>query len=243
MRIRLVLLLLALTIPGAAQILRAGVATGFPPYQFAENGRPAGLDVELAEAIAKEAGFQLVWTQDRWDELTSLLRLSNDLDLLTGMEQTGERERAFLFTKPLYQRRNLLFVLVQGPRITRLEDLDARKVARDRDAFSDELLSSKGLKNGIRLVRTDSKEAAFAELAAGRVDAAFMPEAVGWTLARQAGVAVRTVDLGDPGTPVGLAFRRDHGALVERMNMAISRLEKNGVLGRIYDRYRVPRLQ
>lgn len=221
-----------------AQTLHVGAATGFPPYQYVAEGKPAGLDVELAEAIAKEAGAVLVWTQGPWDDLTSLLRLTGELDFLTGMEMTGERTGLFLFTRPLYARRNLLFVLEKESRILRLEDLEGKPVARDKDAFSETLLTQKGLKTEVRLVKTDSKEEAFAALVSGRVLAAFMPEAVGWTLARQAGIAVRTLDLGDPGSPVGLAFRKDQNRTVTRMDAAVDRLEKRGVLKGILDKYR-----
>lgn len=239
-----VLLSLFLLSGGAiAEHLRGGVATGFPPYQFTQNGQPAGLDVEVAQAVVKEAGMEVLWTQAPWDDLTAVLRLTKDLDFLTGMENTGDRKNVYLLGRTLYVRKNLLFVLETNGKIRRVEDLSGQPVARDRDAFSEVLLDGKGLKSEVRLVKTDSKEAAFGLLAAGKVAAAFMPEAVGWALARQAGVAVRTIDLGDPGSPVSFAFRRDSAALAARLDGAILRLEKSGVLARILARYRAPGLQ
>lgn len=235
-----VLFSLIFLLPLSAEHLRAGVATGFPPYQYAQNGQPAGLDVELAEAVVKEAGLDLIWTQAPWDDLTAVLRLTKDLDFLTGMENTGERKNFYIFGKTLYIRKNLLFVLATNREIQRIEDLNGRPVARDRDAFSEDLLVGKGLKSDVRLVKTESKEAAFTMLATGKVVAAFMPEAVGRALARQAGVSVRTIDLGDPGSPVGFAYRRDLATLAARLDAAIDRLEKKGELPKILSRFLAP---
>lgn len=231
-------ILFLLAPPLAAQApLRAGVATGFPPYQYSQDGHPAGLDVELAEAVAREAGRTLVWTQGPWDEITATLRFGGDLDLVVGMEQTGERLNLFRLGTPLYNRRNVLFLLAKGRPIERLEDLAGLAVARDLDSYSEELLGEKGIRNGIRLVKTESKQAAFAALLQGTVVAAFMPEAVGWSLARQAGVAVRTLDLGDVGSPVGLAFRKGNDALANSLDAAVARLVAKGTLKSLLSRW------
>jgi len=241
MRYLLLAALALFSVTLSAQPVKAGIATGFPPYQFVQDGHPAGLDHDLAEAIAKEAGVTLLWTQGPWDDLTATLRLTADLDILVGMEKSGDRKTLFLLGRTLYTRRNLLFVLEKSSLIRRLEDLSTLPVARDRDAFSDELLADKGLAADIRLVRTETKEAAFAALVDGSVVAAFMPEAVGWTLARQSGVMVRTLDFGDPGTPVGLAFRKGQEALVQKFDKAAERLEKRGDLKILRERWIAPR--
>jgi ABC-type amino acid transport substrate-binding protein len=226
-----------LTAFAGAQALRAGVAIGFPPYQYVDGDRPAGLDVALAEALAREAGVSLVWVQRPWDEVVAILRTSHDLDLIVGMEQTVPRGAQFLFGRPLYSRKSQLFVLSGGPPIRSLSDLTDRAVAGDRDAFGEVLLNELGLRSDVRLVRTQTKEEAFTLLVHGQVGAAFMPEAVGWALARERGVAVQAVNLGDKGTPVGLAFAKDRADLCARFDAAATRLEKSGALAKILRLY------
>jgi len=223
----------------SAESIRVGVASGFPPYQYEKNGHPAGLDVELTEALAAELGVSVIWIQAPWDNLTARLRLTKELDLLVGMEKTTDRQRLYLLGRDLYTRKNLLFLRAEETSIQKLEDLTDRLVARDRDSYSEELLSAKGLRTEVRMVKTDTKEEAFAALVAGRVVAAFMPEAVGHALAQQAGVAVRTLDFGDPGTAVGLAFPKNGGdGLLRRFDEAATRLEKSGALAKLLIRYR-----
>lgn len=219
------------------ETLRVGLAVGFPPYQDAVAGRPLGLDVALTEAILRESGDTAVWVPRPWDEVLALLRTSNDLDVVAGMEQTGDRGNLFLLGTVLYSRRNALFVLESNPIIRSLDDLGGRAVAGDRDAFGELELAQRGVKSDVRLVRTSSKELAFEALVAGRVEAALMPEAVGQALARASGVEVRMVDLGDPGTPVGLAVRRGRPDLLARLDAAALRLEKSGVLRALRETY------
>lgn len=234
-RLAFVLLLVASSISG--ETLRVGVALGFPPYQDVQGGRPVGLDVVLADAILRESGDTAVWVARPWDEILGLLRTSHDLDLVIGMEQSGDRGVHFLLGEELYLRKNALFVLDSSPQIRSLDDLGGRAVAGDRDAFGELELAQRGLKADVRLVRTSTKEVAFEALAAGRVEAALMPEAVGRALARASGVSVRLIDLGDPGTPVGLAVRRGRPDLLVRLNAATARLERSGTLRALRESY------
>jgi len=228
--------LLVVTSSVWCETLRVGVAVGFPPYQDTVAGRPVGLDVALAEVILRESGDTAVWVPRPWDEVMALLRTSNDLDVVVGMEQTGDRGNLFLFGVVLYSRKNALFV-VDHPGIRSLDDLGGRTVAGDRDAFGELELAQRGLKSDVRLVRTLSKELAFEALVVGRVEAALMPEAVGRALARASGVDVRMIDLGDPGTPVGLAVRRGRPDLLARLDAATLRLEKSGALRALRESY------
>ena len=234
-RVLLLWVLLAGVLP--AEPFRVGVATGFPPYQYSVEGKPLGLDVELTAVISREAGLDLVWDQRPWDDVVALLRVSRDLEAVAGMEMTGDRNQLFRFSQTLYTRKNLLFLLAGTPGIATLEDLKGLAVTGDRDAYLEEVLEARGLKDAVRLVRTDSKERAFHLLVDGRVSAAIMPEAVGWTLARQAGVQVRALDFGDPGSPVALAFSPDRPDLLRRVDEAILKLEAEGVLRTILNRY------
>lgn len=221
----------------SAEVLKVGVAIGFPPYQDVRGGQPVGLDVALALAILLEAGDEPAWVPGPWDEVMALLRTPTDLDVVVGMEQTGDRGALYLLGTVLYLRRNVLFVLDPGPPIRSLDDLGGRAVAGDRDAFGEVELAQRGLKADVRLVRTPSKELAFDALVARRVEAAMMPEAVGRSLAKSLGVSVRMVDLGDPGTPVGLAVRRTRVDLMARLDAATDRLERSGVLRNLRDAY------
>jgi len=231
-----VLLFLTAALP--AETLRVGLAVGFPPYQSMKDGRPEGLDVALTRALAQEAGFTVEWVPRPWDELLALLRLSHDLDAVAGMEQTGDRPRLYLLGKAQYFRRNMLVVRADGPPIRNLEDLADRAVAGDRGAFGEQILADRGLKADVRLVRTRSKDESFNALVTGRVAAALMPELVALALAKEHGVAVRLVDLGDPGSPVGLAFPKDRADLAVRLDLALGRLEKSGALRKLLASFR-----
>ncbi len=240
MRIRrsvLVLAAMLLATSLGAQTLRVGLALGFPPYQYSIAGRPAGLDVDLTEAILHEAGYTVTWVQGPWDDVLATLRTTRDLDLVAGMEKTGIRRTLFLLGRTLYARKNLLFLRANEPAIHRLEDLVGRAVAGDRDSGIEELLASRGLKDDVRLVRTQTKEEAFAQLSTGKVAAAIMPEAVGWTLARKADIVVKVLDFGNPGSPVGLAFPRDRPELLKQLDEAVLRLEARGTIRTILSRF------
>ena len=50
-----------------------------------------------------------------------------------------------------------------------------------------------------------------------------MPDAVGFYLARKLGVAVRLIDVGDPGSPVAFAVRKGDTATLAAIDAAIQK--------------------
>ncbi|MCJ8317336.1 transporter substrate-binding domain-containing protein [Idiomarina sp.] len=87
-----------------------GLATGYPPYQFSENGDIVGFDVDVTKAVFNYLNKEYTLHQHDWDNVVSLLRFG-ELDMAMGMEQTTIRQQYFDFSSPYYNRVTTLFVL------------------------------------------------------------------------------------------------------------------------------------
>ncbi|GAA5787031.1 substrate-binding periplasmic protein [Chitiniphilus shinanonensis] len=71
----------------------------WPPYsQIDAQGRPAGLDIELLQAIFREAGCTLVFHQDIPRQRRHLMHKEGQLDVLFAASPTPERQRYSWFT-------------------------------------------------------------------------------------------------------------------------------------------------
>lgn len=187
----------------------------------------------LTEAIVHQAGDRVEWVVQPWDELMGILRTSHDLDAVAGMEQSGNRPQQFLLGRPQYQRRSVLVSLAGPGQVARLDDLVNQPVAGDRGSFGEQVLNARGLGGDVRLLRTATKEQSFALLMSGRVVASLMPDGVARYLAKLRGIPIAILDLGDPGTPVGLAFSKDRPDLAARLDRAVEALERSGDLRRL----------
>lgn len=214
-----------------ADDLVLGFATGFPPYQYQdERGRPKGLDIEIAKVVFHEMDVGYRIDQGPWDDIVARLRLGQGLDLVGGMEISGERKLLFDFSDPLYLRKNMIFVLKDDPSIRSIDDLEGRVITGDRNSFIETLITKSGRRPDIRIIETETKEGAMGLLKSRRAEACLMPYEVGIHLAQKLGVPVRTVDAGDPGTPVAFAVRKGDRLRLEHLNQAIRQAREKGLL-------------
>jgi len=211
-----------------AESLTIGFAAGFPPYQWSDATGPKGLDIDLARLVFAEAGLAYTLRQEKWDDIVGHLRFDEEIQVVGGMEITPERLASFAFSTPLYARVNRVFVRADDDGIRQLGDLAGKVVTGDRNSFIEGALAAAGLKPLVRIIQTPTKAEAMKRLKAGAVRAALMPEHVGLFLARQEKLAVRSIDAGDPGTPVAFAVRKGREGVIETLDAAIVSLAKKG---------------
>ncbi|HVK54361.1 MAG TPA: transporter substrate-binding domain-containing protein [Burkholderiales bacterium] len=98
--------------------------TEFAPNYFLKDGQWTGLDVELAEAVIKNAGFQVEYVELSWSRALQLLR-SGDLDMMANLTRTVDREAFIRFIGPARISKRVLVVRQENLRIkiTNLDEL------------------------------------------------------------------------------------------------------------------------
>src|SRR5690606_39129541 len=111
-----------------AEHFHCGLATGFPPYQFIQDQKPSGIDVQFFKLLSPVQKVTL--SAMPWRDAVALLEF-NKLDCVLGMEMSQERKERFHFSPILYHRKIRIFVPVDSP-IRTLEDLAGKIVANDR---------------------------------------------------------------------------------------------------------------
>lgn len=95
----------------------------FRPYEYYENGRVTGIDVDLAEEIAKRLGKKLqIHDMDFNSVITSVITHKSDI-AMAGITKTYERSQAIRFTDAYVVSRQLVLVVKGGP-LRRFEQLD-----------------------------------------------------------------------------------------------------------------------
>lgn len=96
----------------------------YPPFQSrGENGQPQGLDIELIELIAQEAGEKLVWSRRPWARQVPDIG-QGELDLMGSATPSPERLALGEFTQPYRNERVALIALgPEAPAVRRLTDL------------------------------------------------------------------------------------------------------------------------
>ena len=139
----------------------------YPPLSYLERGQPAGMDVELARAIAKAAGRQLRIELMDWDTAQQKV-LHGEADGVLSMSITDDRKRSFDFTEPTKDHEFGLMVRSDDLTIHGVNDLAGKVVAVTPGGFPRTFLSELP---DVRLILVENSRKGMDRLAAGRIDA------------------------------------------------------------------------
>ncbi|RUO71682.1 transporter substrate-binding domain-containing protein [Idiomarina ramblicola] len=231
-------LLLNVSVPASGHADEIGMATGYPPYQFNQDGEPVGFDVDVTKAVFNHLQKEFNLHQYDWDNVVSLLRYG-ELDIAIGMESTSVRQTYFDFSQPYYHRLATLFVLDQDSSPESVRKLVGKRISGDRHSILEQHLKELGLHNAIRIQQADSKKESMAQLAVGEVEAVIMPEQVGLYLAKEMGIGVRILWQPEIRVPVSFAVKAGNTKLLEQINRALKHLEETGAMDKVRQRWNI----
>lgn len=155
------------------QVILVGGDSNYPPYEFLDkNGRPAGYNVDLTRAIAKEAGFDVQIRLTPWNETRHALEYG-EIDAVQGMFFSPERSKEFSFSQPHTVVQHVA-VARQGtgsPPAT-VAEMAGKRVAVMRGDIMHDFLNEQGL--GDQAVPLPSQEEALRQVANGQCDCALV---------------------------------------------------------------------
>ncbi|HHU43913.1 MAG: transporter substrate-binding domain-containing protein [Bacillota bacterium] len=82
-------------------VLYVYTESGFPPFEYSKGDEIVGVDIEIAKAIAKELGMELVVRDVMFDSIVSGINEDNAIGL-AGITITPDREQAVDFSIPYF---------------------------------------------------------------------------------------------------------------------------------------------
>lgn len=102
--------------------IRMAVSPDYPPYAYFHQGRLTGIDVELGEMIAKEAGRELRIVNTDFSSLVELVRQGKADLAICALAVTPERRESVCFSDP-YEFAGQTFLVRSGENIRYLTDM------------------------------------------------------------------------------------------------------------------------
>ncbi|MGA2152686.1 MAG: transporter substrate-binding domain-containing protein, partial [Geobacteraceae bacterium] len=97
-----------------------------PPYEFIENGKPTGFNIELIRAVSETLGFDVEFRLGPWSKVRQELE-QGKIDALAGMYYSPQRSQRLDFSLPHTMVTPAIFVR-QGSPIQSLEDIKGKEV-------------------------------------------------------------------------------------------------------------------
>jgi glutamine transport system substrate-binding protein len=230
----IVALAAAFTAPASAEELIVGCDTNFMPFEFKQDGKYVGFDIDLWAAIAKDMGLEYKLQPMDFNGLIPALQTGNIDAAIAGMTIKSKREEVVDFAYPYYDAGLLLMVRSDETGITGVDDLGDRVVATKLGTTSADYVKSVDTKDVKLFPNIDG---AYMELRTGGADAVlFDSPAILYYIKTAGKDAVKTVGPLYQGQSYGIAFPQG-SELREPVTISILKLMENGTYAELYKKW------
>lgn len=219
------------------EVLEMATSADFAPFESRNTeGEIVGFDIDLAQYIADELGYELEITDMKFDGLVGALQNDRVDMVLAGMSATEDRQQNVDFSIP-YHRSGEMFVTQADSDITSIEDLEGKTVGVQLGTIQEEGAENIREEEGIdfEIKSVDDGPILIQELMSNRIDVAYMDKAVAEGYIEEQGLA----GFDDPtsSTP-GMAIAFPKGSdLVEEVNAVLEEAEESGKLQELKDKW------
>ncbi len=210
----------------------------YPPYEYLDSrGRPAGYNVELTRAIAREMGLDVRIRLGSWAEILQAFE-DGEIDVLQGVFHSLKRDLKFDFTQAHAVCHYVAVVRRgEGTPPTSLADLQGKRLVVQRGDAIHDLLGEGGL-DVARVSLADSQEEVLRELASGRHDCAVAVRISALHLIKRHGwenlvIGSRNIASLD----YCYAVRKGDNALLAEFGEGLTMLRDSGEFRRIHEKW------
>ncbi len=213
-----------------------GTNAEYPPFEYVdEDGNIAGFDIELMEAIAEEAGFEVEFVNTRWDGIFVALA-SGEFDAVASAATiTEEREEMVDFSDPYFNAGQRIVVRADETEIQGPEDLDGKTVGVQLGTTGDIWLTDE---TEAEVARYDENTLAFQAVSTGDADAAVAdgPTAVDIIQANPE-MNLKVLDGVYTDEEYGIAVHPDRQDVLEAINEGLQAVRDSSRYDEIHDKY------
>ena len=207
-------------------VIRVHNEKNFEPYSFYEDGKPRGHSVDLVRLLAERAGLQVEFVSGkRWDDYLQMIR-SGELDVMTNIVRSPEREQYMHFTTPYLRLAQALYQHSDSRPINTLEELKGKSLVLHDGFFLYEQFSRVP---GVNLLASSDSLESLMMVSTGQADATIELMSVADHLSQKYGVpnlkTLSTLNIkgGEP-LSLHLAVRKDLPLLRDILQKAMNSL-------------------
>ncbi|AWM88083.1 glutamine ABC transporter substrate-binding protein [Microvirga sp. 17 mud 1-3] len=216
------------------ETLRVATDATFMPFEFQENGKLTGFDIELVEAVAQKMGKKVEWTSIDFKGLIPGL-LAKRFDMaVSAIYITDERKKVVDFTDPYYPGGLVMLVKKDNTTINGPEDLAGKKVSVQVGTKSVAYLQEKFPK--VERVEVEKNQEMFSLVEIGRVDAAVTGKPAAKLFAKSR-PTVKVIDKQLTVEEYGMAVRKDLPELTKELNDAIAKVKADGTYDKLVQKW------
>ena len=222
-----------------SKTLTVGFDAEYPPFGYMdENGEYVGFDLDIAQKVCDNLGWELVKKPINWDSKDMELNSGNIDCIWNGFTITPERQKAICFTPP-YLKNAQVVVVRQTAGFQKLADLAGRKVGTQAgSAGADAIAAAADFKASLgEVVEFKDYLTALMDLESQGVDAIVMDLLVANDNIRRSGKPFRILDETLSPETFGVGFRLGDDALMNEVWGALKAMQADGTVSKLAEKW------
>ena len=230
-KVILFLMLILSSLSFAAKKLYVGTNAEFAPYEYLENGKMVGFDIELMDAIGEELGYEIVWSNMSFDGLLPALQMKK----IDAVIQTPERQKAVTFSMPylLFSSDEHYVIVNEESSYVKKEELNGKKIGVQIGTMQEEFAKDLG---GLPQLY-NSWTGALMDLQQNKIDAVIIADVSGEEYLKTM-KGIKKIDVVEENFPgASIALRKGETELAEQINQAILKIDAEGKYLEILKKY------
>lgn len=210
----------------------------YPPFEFTDaEGRPAGFNIDLARALARQTGLNILFEMMPWPHVRERAA-RGEVDLIS-MYYSPERDRSMDFSTPVLVAGQAVFARSDSPPYSSFAALKTASVAVQEGDLAHDLAQQEGFQTN--LVLTAHPQEALAQLAAGRVDFAVCSLLQGhYWIQKKGWKSLQAVEPQLQVSEYCFAVPEGRRDLLNLINKGLADLNASGEYRRIYNKWLAP---
>lgn len=210
----------------AARMVHVGIAQNPPKCYMDDEGKPAGIFVEILNSIGNEEGWELQYQLGKWDE--NLLKLqSGEIDLVADVAYTTDRDKLFAFHSiPVLSSWSQVYSR-KGLGIQSIIDLDGKRIVVLEGSIQQQALNTmvKGFGLQVTITAVQSFDDAFKAVAENKADVAVTNNFFGRMHANSYGLE-DTAIVFEPSTLFFVAAKGRNVDLLDKIDLNLKQLKQ-----------------
>ncbi len=209
-----------------ARMVHVGIAQNPPKCYMDDEGKPAGIFVEILNSIGNEEGWKLQYQLGKWDE--NLLKLqSGEIDLVADVAYTTDRDKLFAFHSiPVLSSWSQVYSR-KGLGIQSIIDLDGKRIVVLEGSIQQQALNTmvKGFGLQVTITAVQSFDDAFKAVAENKADVAVTNNFFGRMHANSYGLE-DTAIVFEPSTLFFVAAKGRNVDLLDKIDLNLKQLKQ-----------------
>ena len=217
----------------SSNVIRVATDATFPPFEYSENNKMTGFDIELIEEIAKVMGKRVEWIQIDFKGLIPGLVAKRFDVAASAIYITDERKQVVNFTNTYYKGGLVIMTRKGDNTIKGIDDLKGKKVTVQIGTKSATFLQTNF--PDVQRTEVETNQQMFNLVEVGRADAAVTGKPAALLYAKKGTLKVLPKQLTTEN--YGFAVRKDLPELQRAMNLAFAKLSANGTYGKLVKKW------